>query len=774
MKHFQGVVVVADSLAGVATAYNAVATGRGKVAYMQSVSSDGTNVFATELGSIGFDPLTNVSLKPFNEAVSASFANDGENVEAMLSVCTDGCQRFIMSDAPLHNCPSCSAKLSATEDDIHDLAFGSESSDDLLDVKLPVFCGTSAQADQFIQALRTGAQFSVSGDEAAVQFDAHTGLKLPTAVSCSGTAEFSGAFHRFQCAAECSHPVTVSESSDVLFCSHCNAPLQEPSTMKKIAKIENQRMHAFAPSLSGALNGFRSLLLKDGNVHSHDNKTDAAFLSASASNFNPYSGDGVKTSLLSSLSSSAAALEGKDGLRVHLMKCSSGCGFLALSSAEGVFCSECNAPLVDPSEEDLADVPEGDAPAEDEDIALDALDSDLAELGDEDDMSSESGEEDEFDDIEEDDLSMDEGEGEEFSLSGDDFDGEGDELPDFDDEDEEDDDLDSEDDEDDLDDEGDLDLTSTSSDEGDDEGDDENLMIGEDEMDELDFEEDGEDDAIDEAIESESVSISISMAESIDASGDFDVQSLSTMFDGKAGGKGRWYAMYQGQPLGHVGFTALSTAVGDEATASRLFQGALPAALSASAATNGLSVALSEMGFEPIEFELSVSKVLHDRARGEYDAKVDSLSSDVEALYEQRTKRLEASLSTAMLGNTRRFWRNSRNPVAESLIAQMSASGIDAASAREMVSRSFAEHGEDLVAQTFVQATELASMSAESFNQIAETIADMEVASVSSVSIGKSVARPTKREEDTERKASVSSAKPLSELSFNERLKALV
>lgn len=65
-------------------------------------------------------------------------------------------------------------------------------------------------------------------------------------------------------------------------------------------------------------------------------------------------------------------------------------------------------------------------------------------------------------------------------------------------------------------------------------------------------------------------------------------------------------------------------------------------------------------------------------------------------------------------------------------------------------------------------------MSAESFNQIAETIADMEVASVSSVSIGKSVARPTKREEDTERKASVSSAKPLSELSFNERLKALV
>lgn len=767
MKHFKGVVVVADSLAGVATAYNAVATGRGKVAYMQSVSSDGTNVFATELGSIGFDPLTSSTLKPFDDKVSASFANDGENVEAMLSVCTDGCQRFIMSDVTLHNCPSCSANLSATEDDIHDLAFGSESSDDLSDVALPVFCGTSAQADQFINALRSGTNFSVSGDEATVQYDSHTGIKLPSAVSCSGTADFSGAFHRFQCAADCSHPVTVSESSDVLFCSHCNAPLQEPSTMKKIAKIKNQRMHAFAPSLSGALNGFRGMLLSGGTVQRHDHKADAPFISCSASNFNPYSGDSVQTTVGESLSSSAEALVGKDAMRVHLMKCSSGCGFLALSSAEGVFCSECNAPLVEPSEEDLADAPEGDVPSED-DSALDDLDSDLAELGDDEDLSSESGEEDEFDDEEEDDLSFDQEEGDEFSLSGDDFDGEGDELPEFEDDDEEDE---EEEDGDDLDEEADLDLESTSGDEG--EGDDEDLMIGEDDLSGMDFEEDGEEDDIDAAIESESVAISLSMAESIDASGEFSAQSLSTIFDGKAAGKGRWYAMYDGQPLGHVGFTALSQALGDEAAASRLFQGALPAALSASAASNGLKAALSAMGFEPIEFELSVSKALHDRARGEYDAKTASLNGDVEAIYKQRTERLEASLSTAMLGNTRRFWRNSRNPVAESLIAQLSASGIDAASAREMVSRSFAEHGEELVAQTFVQAVELASMSAESFNQIAETISDMEVASVSNVSIGKPVARKPQVKED-EKQTSVSSAAPLGEMSFAERLRQLV
>jgi hypothetical protein len=182
---------------------------------------------------------------------------------------------------------------------------------------------------------------------------------------------------------------------------------------------------------------------------------------------------------------------------------------------------------------------------------LDELDSDLAELEDED-LGSESSDED-LDAIDEEELDLDLGDGEE-SLSEDDFDDEDEESEEFEDDEEEEDE--EEEDEDDLDEPStDLDLESTS---GDDE--DESPLIEDDEVDEIDYE--GED----EDFESESgafVEVSLSAAEALEHSGeDVDALSVSTVFNGND----RWHAFYNGNvPLGSLTFAGLSNAVGEVA-----------------------------------------------------------------------------------------------------------------------------------------------------------------------------------------------------------------
>lgn len=748
-KLYKGIVVAADSKAGVVAAFSDVATGK-SVRYMASESGA---VYATN--GIAYDPCGHGVVKSFEGVENAEFASVSAEAEANLTVCLDGCQRFILSESTLHRCPSCSAVLTASEDDIQDLVFGSES-DDLLQGSDSLFCGTEEQATAFASALRTGIAPSLSGESATLNFDPFNGSE--SVRSCSNVAEFSGEFHKYHCAASCSHPVTLSTSADIVFCAHCNAPLEEPENMiKKIGKID-QRLHVFAPSVSAALNGMRDLLLNGGSAKHFDHKlADENFVSNSSCAYNPYTGNNVASSVMDSLSGAGGNCA-HDALNVHLFKCHDGCGFMATSSADANFCSECNSPLVEPSEEDLADMPSLDEVSEED--GIDDLESELAELdadfneGDEDLLSS-SGEEEEFEDEDSEDLELDMGdEGE--SLSGDDFDDEDDNVPDF--EDDEDEDEDEEDEDDDFEASADFSLSGDDESEEGEGGEDSDTMLTDDELSELDYE--GEDD-----MESESSVISISAAEALVAGAEFNLDSLSTVFDGI----GRYHAIYGNTPLGSLTFTALSNALGDEAKAKLLFRnGTLPNVLSASARENGIEQALAGLGFEPVKFEVSVSNVLAQRASKSADERADRLQGEIDAIVSENRERFQASVSTAIVGLTRGFWNQDSNAVADAMVNKMVASGMSLSSARTMVVSAFAEQGAELTASIFARASYLSSMSVDGYNEVSRAIEEINVASVSSgaTDIGKTVKKPQQPEQKMESNSSSS------QLSWEQKLAA--
>ena len=243
-------------------------------------------------------------------------------------------------------------------------------------------------------------------------------------------------------------------------------------------------------------------------------------------------------------------------------------------------------------------------------------------------------------------------------------------------------------------------------------------------MDEIDYE--GED----EDFESESgafVEVSLSAAEALEHSGeDVDALSVSTVFNGND----RWHAFYNGNvPLGSLTFAGLSNAVG-EVAAKKLFNSALPSAVTAAVRENGLVAALSGLGFESPTLTVNVPEVVRVRSESAAQERVDRIQSEIDALSESYRERYCASLSTAMLGVARRFWQGVNNPIGDALVNRIAAAGVSLSDARGMVTSAFAEHGQDFAANVFERADYLVGLSADGQNEISTAIEEMNAAAV--------------------------------------------
>lgn len=759
---FKGIIAIADTKDDAVAAYVAAATGK-QVTYMKSESGD---VYVTA-GDVKHDPIGSKQLSAV-APLKAKFASESSTVDTHISVCLDGCQKFILSDTDdLKRCPSCSASLEeVTDTRVHDVIFGSES-DDLSNVHEPVFCGTVEQAKAFVHALRTGQQISVSGT-AELKYDPFTGAEQLR--SCSSTAEFDGKFHQYTCAANCSAPVTVSSADDVVFCAHCSAPLCENESMK-ISRI-NTKVTAFAPSLSAAAEAFRQVILGQGKAAVHDKGSDNLFVSASSAQYNPFTGDRVGSCEFDSMSS-AAADGGIDQVHTHVLKCSDGCGFMVSSSSDVVFCSECMAPLVEPSEEDIADAEDSGLEVSDEDSSLTDLESDLAELDDDEfedessDCASKSGDEEVADEEELDFDDEDEEEADDESLSADDYDFESESEEDeieFDEEDEEDEDF-----------EDDEDFESESEDDEDEDEDaDDDSMLEDDELDDVDYEGEEDDDLSDEESES-SVICSVSAVEAAKSLGGLQAQSLSLVYNGDD----KWFAFHNDTPLASLNFTALSTAINDEARAKSLFFGSnLAKVVSASAAENGVEATLETFGFTPVNFDVNVSEVCRTRAESAANERVEQINAEIESISSQRIERHKSAVSAALLGLTGGFWRDS-NPVADALVNKIAATGVSLSAARDMVTASFRQHGPDLCANLFTRSEYLCGQSLSAQEEITRAIEDAASGSGNHVeeslsSIGKPLPRKPAVTADDAKSTSVSSASNNAPDDFDARVKNLM
>lgn len=503
----------------------------------------------------------------------------------------------------------------------------------------------------------------------------------------------------------------VSESKVVSSCPHCAESLSEVTeerveayALQAASDVEPTEggLVIVADSVSSAMSKMRATLASgevDGLVHSTSGST---FVAPHKVKFDPYTGMPVLSAsaaegqnFVASVSSSPASA---DEVEVHVYSCSANCenSITISTDEEPVFCAHCSAPLVDDEEEEESS-DEGDSTfEEDMDDMEDGIDSESSD-DEEDDLS-------EFEDDEDEDE-------EEFDSESGSAGGE---------EDEEDEEDDAFFDENDLDDEF-VESESGDEDEDDEEDDDEEDDLSEfeddeEEEDDGDLEdEDFEDD--DEDVDSES--ITINSVSALASTTTLDPSQLS--FARAQGTVQTVHMFYAGSPVASASFNSVSNAIGEE-QARRVFnEDIFIRAVSAAAHESGVEAAITQYGFNPHIVEASVSKVLARRLEEQYDRKAAAIGETIQESNSKYQERFVAALSTSLLGISKRFWNDSRNPVVESLCSNLASAGI--ANPRPLVERAFVANATPLLGDAVRRAHILMSKSEVAQNEIAEAVA---------------------------------------------------
>ncbi|AXG66533.1 putative ATPase [Dickeya phage vB_DsoM_JA13] len=513
------------------------------------------------------------------------------------------------------------------------------------------------------------------------------------------------------CLDGCGCHIVSDSSANITHCPSCSASLEEVSDDRILDHMENENKESVSRSsvvavgttLANAKQNLANAIRKQDVVTALSSATSFVAC-ADGVHFDPYSCLPISESkVLESEEIQALSSNGK--LEAHVYSCSANCAapFTIATDDDTVFCAHCSAPLIDiaseSSDDDSSDILEEEELEDDEGFDDDEEDEDDEEF-DSESSSDEDEEEDdeefddeEFDDEEEeDDEDFDSESKSKTSCSGDDDD----EEDDFDDEeefdDEEFDDDEEEDEDDDFDDEEDEDFESESSVR--------NLNAN--------------DETAAEVRSFDSLSAVKAEHENLDPS----LVSISRTVNGRVPAV---HLFYDGQPIARATFSSFSNAAGED-SARRVFDKEdFIRAVSKSLHNAGVEETCKNFGFEPFVMQLSVSKML----TAEADARVNSVSSTVNStvsdMVEAHRERFVAALSTSMLGITRNFWRDSSNPVVESLCATLRNAGI--ADPRPLVERAFFNNSEDFLRASLSQADALMAKSEVAQNEIAEAVA---------------------------------------------------
>ena len=538
----------------------------------------------------------------------------------------------------------------------------------------------------------------------------------------------------------------VHDNSVVLdHCPMCSHSMAEVTDERLIEEEQRPAIVIAAKDLESASAALRDAFA--GAVVTNDpNDRNFAFESNSASRFNPFSGERVEETVEQEHCVSLSGNAEDADVKMHLLSCSGGCANpVTLSSTpDAVYCSHCNSPLVDPEAVEALRSQSAASDEDDEDFGDDEDEEDF-DLDDDEDFGDDEDDEDESDEDEDDD--------EDWS----DFDDEEDEDEDMEseskakkskkskkskkakkvkakkDEDEDDmdeDEYDMDEDEDDMDD---LDASESAckSESGDDEDEDEDEdggFLEEDDLDDIDFEDGDEED---EDFESDSSAVTFDALESLSASGiALDPSQVQLSFVEQNNKQpARWFAFHNGVPFASASLVSVSAACGEEAATSMFNNHKLSRAFMHLAAEKGVVAAAAEMGFDSYSMTIDVPSVVQAQATQAADQRIADMTAQVENAVQDNQERLVAALSTALMGIQRGFWRDARNPVADSLRTSLSATGFGTAEA--LVNNAFDTQGDVLIRTAVNKALELMAKPAEVQNSIAESISGMGVATQS-------------------------------------------
>lgn len=548
----------------------------------------------------------------------------------------------------------------------------------------------------------------------------------------------------------------VSESGVGLTnCPSCNADLSEITderihdflaTSMDTQSVSHSGVVAFGPTAAKAQQNYANALTGKSVFVAESSATE--FKLAQAAKFDPYSGLSISSvkkatpEVFAALSSSL--VNGAQTVEAHMYSCSASCEnpFTVSSDENPVFCAHCSAVLIDMASES-GDYDDEDMDDEDEDdsgAGIDILDD---EDGDDEDFDSASSSDDSDDDLEEEDEEEEEDDIDDLDLDEDEEEEE-DDIDDL---------LDDEDEEDDEE-EDDIDSTSSASDDSDEDdsddedGDDADFIDGDD-LDELESSDDSLDE--DEDLESESNSKVVSttfnsMSTVIAQNGTLNPSAVS-LSRTVVGSVPTVHMFYNGVPFASATFASASAAIGEEIARQQFESDNFIRGVKADIVQSGVVAACSNFGFKPFTIEMPVDRMLRDEA----DVRISQATSDVQQTINESVdnyrERFIAALSTAMLGVTKGFWQNAKNPVVESLCSALSSAGVR--DARSVVERAFFSHSADFLTVAMSQANSLMSKSEVAQNEIAEAVS-------SSVGISRSTEAAPAQEIAAARKETVS------------------
>ena len=748
-KRFSGILAVGNSKLEAGQQYLDIATG--KDAVMAVSSTDEVYAIASTSAlndQKGVDLVLNKELRPTQFASLSG--NDA--MTAKLTVCLDGCGKFIVSDSDLDMCPSCSASL----DKVTDARIASHCMSEDVPHSEGGLVSTAATKQEALANFNSGSlmscssEFSTFGARQDSNFDPYSGFHvLKRTMKSQSSAVTKSNPHIFYCTAECERGVTVASDKDVVFCSHCGNSLVESgekSEMTKIGSISSKIVIS-GKSVAAAVDSFRKTVTGERDAILTQRTKFGSFSSTCTMKFDPFDGSKVVGHVKESLNSSVGNREFTD-FEAHLFHCvNDECDrpYSISTSGDAAFCPHCNSPLdectgadivglsgvEEAEDEDDLDLEDG---FDDEDEDLDSSDEDIESLSDDEDIDLDAEDEEDYEDEDEEDY---EDEDEDLDLDAEDLEslsGEEEESEedtseeDYEEEDLEDDDLESlsaeeEESEEDTSEEDTSEEEESEEDTSEEDTSEEEESEDEDLSEEdIDLDTSEEEESEDEESEETSESCeSISMLQALSSVTDIDPTQISMSF--AQGLEPRWHMFYQGSPICYATLTSVSSAFQDEAKARKMFSNPQFAqAVSLSCKEHGLHETIADFGFKSHSFDLQVGSILRNKYKAEADNRVNQVQKEIDSISADYKERYSAALGISLSGTTSKFWKGIKNPVAEALINSLSAAGV--ANPREIVEQAFIDNGQDLFSTVMTKADELMSQSAQTQEELAQAIMD--------------------------------------------------
>jgi hypothetical protein len=267
------------------------------------------------------------------------------------------------------------------------------------------------------------------------------------------------------------------------------------------------------------------------------------------------------------------------------------------------------------------------------------------------------------------------------------------------------------------------------------------------------------------AVEPEKVEITASFVAI--ASTDMKDDAVEVAFAGTIQGEPTWLAFHNGIPFAK----AIASAAENPATFADAHFGR---AFKAVAAEQGIPAAIEQLRFEEIKPVVSVDAVVAANIATQVSEQTANIAEAASRDGNEYASRFEAALATAAQGVNGGFFKDLKNPIRVAIASTMEELGI--VGGDDLLQRAFGEHSDAYNKQLIAKASEILKYDLTVQNQLAQAVMDVEpvnVATASSMSVGRPVERPQQVQQKPQGFEATASAQAAEPSSFQTKLAGL-